>query len=189
MVSRSLVLAYHGCDVSVARKVASGKGQLRLSVNDYDWLGSGLYFWEDSYARAWQWALKEAKSKSGKVRRPAVLGAVIDLGNCLNLIDTEHLALIRTAHKEYLHFCRVSGVPPAQNKGSDLKARYLDRAVLEALHQLRLQQEQPKFDTVRAFFVEGKPLYEGAGLRDLDHIQICVRERKNIIGYFLPRRG
>ena len=140
MVSRSLVLAYHGCDVSVARKVASGEERLRLSVNEYD-------------------------------------------------IDAEHLALIRTAHKEYLHFCRVSNVPPAKNRGSDLQARYLDRAVFETLHQLRVQRNQPSFDTVRAFFVEGEPLYKGAGLRDLDHIQICVREPRKIIGYFLPRRG
>jgi len=40
---------------------------------------------------------------------------------------------------------------------------------------------------VRAFFVEGEPLYENAGLRTLDHVQICVRDPRKIIGYFLPR--
>jgi len=187
MVSRSLVLAYHGCDLSVALKVVSGKDQLRYSENDYDWLGSGLYFWEDSQARAWQWAQNEAKTGSGKVKKPAVLGAVIDLGNCLNLIDAEHLALIRAAYKEYLNICQIVGNPPAQNKGTDLRARYLDRAVFETLHLLRRNRKQLAFDTVRAFFVEGKPLYTDAGLRELDHIQICVRDPKKIVGYFLPR--
>jgi hypothetical protein len=40
---------------------------------------------------------------------------------------------------------------------------------------------------VRAFFVEGQELYATAGLRSLDHIQICVRNPRSIIGYFLPR--
>jgi hypothetical protein len=187
MVSRSLVLAYHGCDLSVARRVASGKDQLRYSKNDYDWLGSGLYFWEDSQARALQWAQHEAARGSGKVKKPAVLGAVIDLGNCLNLIDVEDLALVTAAHEEYQKICQEFAVLPAQNKGSDLRARYLDKAVFETLHKLREQTQKQPFETVRAFFVEGKPLYAGAGLRDLDHIQICVRDPKKIVGYFLPR--
>lgn len=46
---------------------------------------------------------------------------------------------------------------------------------------------QRTFQTVRAFFVEGEPLYPQAGLRGLDHVQICVRDPQQIIGYFLPR--
>jgi len=189
MVSRSLVLAYHGCDESVARKVAAGDEDLQSSHNEYDWLGGGLYFWEDSHARALQWAKREMESRSRKVTKPAVLGAVVDLGNCLNLIDAKHLELVRTAHREYLNICQISGLTPAQNKGSDLRARYLDKAVFETLHQLRKETEQEAFDTVRAFFVEGAPLYDGAGLRDLDHIQICVRNPRKIVGYFLPRQA
>jgi hypothetical protein len=36
-------------------------------------------------------------------------------------------------------------------------------------------------------FVEGDVLYEGAGLRHQDHIQLCVRDTSCIVGYFLPR--
>ncbi|MBE2180318.1 MAG: hypothetical protein IAE97_07590 [Chthoniobacterales bacterium] len=118
---------------------------------------------------------------------PALLGAIIDLGNCLNLIDSDHLRLVKAAHAAYLELCETSESPPAQNKGHDLRQRYLDRAVFETLHRLRGREEKPAFDTVRAFFVEGQPLYENAGLRDLDHIQICVRNPRSIVGYFLPR--
>lgn len=187
MVSRSLIIGYHGCDKAVALKVVGGQEQQIRSVNDYDWLGSGLYFWEDSQARALQWAHEESKKPNGKIKSPGVLGAVIDLGNCLNLVDSEHLQLVKAAHNAYINLCAVSGLKPAENKGRDLKARFLDKAVFETLHKLRSDQGEAPFDSVRAFFVEGEPLYANAGLRTLDHVQICVRAPKSIIGYFLPR--
>ena len=56
-----------------------------------------------------------------------------------------------------------------------------------SLHQLRREEGKPGFDTVRGFFTEGSELYPGAGFRELDHIQICVRSLKQIMGYFWPR--
>lgn len=45
----NLVIGFHGCDRSVVENV--------ISTNDYDWLGSGIYFWENNEERAWQWAV------------------------------------------------------------------------------------------------------------------------------------
>lgn len=67
---------------------------------------------------------------NGKVKTPAVLGAIIDLGNCLNLIDSEHLDLVKAAHKAYLELCKISGLEPAQNKGKDLRAATLTKRFL-----------------------------------------------------------
>ncbi|MDB6055607.1 MAG: hypothetical protein JWN25_3130 [Verrucomicrobiales bacterium] len=187
MVSRSLVLGYHGCDESTAFKVVNGHEDLIPSKNEYDWLGSGLYFWEDSSSRALKWAQDESRKPNGKLKTPAVLGAIIDLGNCLNLIDADHLDFVKAAHQAYLDFCRISELQPAQNKGKDLRARFLDKAVFETLHKLRQDEGETAFETVRAFFVEGEPLYEKSGLHSLDHVQICVRNSNNIVGYFLPR--
>jgi hypothetical protein len=184
MVSKSLILGYHGCDLSTAEWVVSGKEDLRKSTNAYDWLGNGTYFWEDSPDRALRWA---KENQSGKINKPAVLGAVIDLGNCLNLIDTEHLALVRAAHDAYMNLCKKSGLTPAVNAGDSMKARYLDQAVFETLHKLRDGDKEMPFDTVRAFFVEGDSLYPNSGLRAMDHIQVCVRNPGSIVGYFLPR--
>ena len=74
----NLVLGFHGCDVSTYERVIVGGEPIMPSTNDYDWLGSGVYFWEQNYERALQWA-----QESRGVERPAVIGAVIDLGNCL----------------------------------------------------------------------------------------------------------
>lgn len=44
-LSASFILGYHGCDEAVAEKVLAGE-DFKPSDNDYDWLGSGIYFWE-----------------------------------------------------------------------------------------------------------------------------------------------
>ena len=187
MVSRSLVLGYHGCDALVAQGLIDGSKQPNFSENKNDWLGKGFYFWEDSPSRARIWALEQRKRFPEKVINPSVVGAVIDLGNCLNLIDAEHLELVSAAHRIYLDICAVSGATVAENKGDKLYSRKLDYAVFETLHQNRRDQGEPSFDTVRAFFVEGREIYPAAGLRILDHVQICIRNPDNILGFFRPR--
>lgn len=187
MVSHSLVVGYHGCDVRVARKVIALKDSLHPSQNPWDWLGHGYYFWEDSPARAKSWAVAESKRRGSKIKHPAVLGAVIDLGNCLNLADAAALKQVGAAHDEYERLCQAGGIERATNRGPDLRARFLDCAVMESLHQLRHEEGKPAFDTVRGFFIEGRELYAGAGFRELDHIQICVRSLDQIIGFFWPR--
>lgn len=129
----------------------------------------------------------QTRRRDGKVITPAVIGALIDLGNFLNLIDMEALGLVKAAHDAYLEICRVSATQPARNRGPDLKARHLDCAVMETLHRLREQKNLPAFDAVRGFFIEGSPLYTDSGFREMDHIQICVRAPKHIVGYFWPR--
>jgi hypothetical protein len=187
MVSNPLVIGYHGCDVRVARKVISLEERLKPSQNAWDWLGHGVYFWEDSRSRAYRWALAESQRQGSKIKSPAVLGAIIFLGHCLNLTDAVALAQVKTAHEAYAGFCRSAHVQTAQNSGPDLRARYLDCAVMETLHQLRLEEVKQPYDTIRGFFMEGKELYDKAGFRELDHIQICVRSPNQIIGYFWPQ--
>jgi hypothetical protein len=118
-----------------------------------------------------------------------VLGAVIAPGRCLDLIEAEAGDLIKTAYAWYHHLCLASGKPEARNTGRDFRARYLDCAVFETLHRLREEEGASPFDTVRGFFVEGSELYPGAGIRDRDHIQICVRNPGQILGFFLLRRS
>ena len=187
MVSHSLAIGYHGCDAGLARQIVSGNRNLKPSQNAWDWLGHGIYFWEGSHARALRWAETESRRTESKIKNPAVLGAVIDLGNCLNLTELEALELVKGAHLAYKQLCAVSGVAMPQNRGPELRARYLDCAVIETLHQLRQEEGKQPLATVRGFFVEGRELYPAAGFRELDHIQICVRSPGQIIGYFLPR--
>lgn len=78
----NLVLGFHGCSRETYEKVLYYHEELSSSTNDYDWLGNGIYFWENSYDRALEWAQTHKAEEE-----PSVVGAVIDLGFCLNLSD------------------------------------------------------------------------------------------------------
>ncbi|WP_309387689.1 hypothetical protein [Cerasicoccus frondis] len=157
------------------------------SKNDYDWLGHGYYFWEDDPKRALQWAKESARSTKGKIKKAAVLGAVIRLGHCLNLADGACLAEVKIAHDVLARFSKEFGMSMPQNKGKDLERRYLDCYVFEWLHQFREDKDLAAYDTVRGFFSEGDALYPGSEIHLRDHIQICVRNLDCIVGFFRPR--
>lgn len=183
MLSNRLVFGYHGCDASLAERLVTGRADLMTSATEVEWLGSGSYFWEDSPDRARKWAEEKAKKGTLNIKKPAVVGAIIDLGNCLNLVDSESLSLV----KEAFQILQASTESLPRNKGQDGKMRALDCAVIETLHQFREDTGKTPFDTVRSFFLEGHELYPDAGFRELDHVQICVRKAHSIKGYFLPR--
>ncbi len=185
MLPPQIIFGYHGCDESVARMLFDG-GHLRPSTNPWDWLGHGIYFWERSEARAMQWAKETAKIPGSKIKKPTVIGAIITLGHCLDLADPESAAHVTRAYEVYLQWCSLAGIKPTSNKGPESKARFLDCAVMNHLHELRTAAGESTFDTVRGFFNEGHPVYPTAGLRSLDHVQVCVRNPKCILGFFKP---
>lgn len=127
-----------------------------------------------------------------KISRAFVLGAIIDLGLCLDLTNAACLDEIRAAHHDMRQFWQDAGLALPQNKPGfkgdvDLVKRNLDCATVNFLHQLRAKKGLPAYDTVRCPFTEGRPLYEGAKIMDRTHIQICVRNpRVSIRGYFRP---
>jgi hypothetical protein len=186
-----LVIGFHACDQAVGEQVLAGKAHLKPSGNAYDWLGSGRYFWEGDLARAVEFGEMRAKRmRPPGIRWPFVLGAIIDLGHCLNLLESENLRLLRDGYDRLSRFFATAGTKMPQNKplhGSrDLLLRYLDCAVIEAVHRLREEEKQPPYDSIRGVFWEGEELYPQAGFRSHNHIQICVRNPNCIKGYFRP---
>lgn len=185
-----LVFGFHGCDEEVARQVINGDDELRPSNNDYDWLGNGIYFWEQNYDRAYEWAIN--LKRLGKIQTPSVIGAVIDLGTCLNMLDGKYISLLT---EEYLlleseyHLVNMD-LPVNKGRTKDKLLRNLDCAVIEHLHAT-LAEDSPihksPFDSARGLFTEGDEIYPGAGFRTKNHIQICVRNPNCIKAYFWPR--
>ena len=188
----SFLLGFHGCDRTVADRVISGRGQLRPSRNDYDWLGTGIYFWEGDATRAEEWA--SGLKRRGLIQRPAVVGAIIDPGLCLNLLDRAYLKVTRNAYEDLVDLSVTVGQPLPRNTDlpgrTGLLLRRLDCAVINYCREERVKRSDlPPFDTVRAAFVEGEPLYPDAGFNDRNHIQLCVVNPRCIQGYFRPRVG
>lgn len=185
------VLGFHGCDASVGEAVLSGEEWLKPSENRYDWLGSGIYFWEGNPGRAWQFAEDAAGPQrqitKGTVKNPFVVGAVIDLGYCCSLLDSAALAEVKEMHRTLMDVSRLTGIPlPANKLGPDKLVRELDCAVIEYMHYLRRRRGAALYDTVRSPFWEGGELYPGAGFAQKAHIQIAVRNPSCIRGYFRP---
>lgn len=187
----SFVLGFHGCDKSLAESIFAGKKHLQKSTNKYDWLGNGIYFWENNPQRALEYA-KELKDNpqrcSEKIITPAIIGAIIDLGHCLNLLDSKSIKMVKEANSLYEYSCCEAGYPIAENKpakkSKDLLLRFRDCAVLEFLHATREKNEHQPFSSVRGMFAEGTPLYENAGFHEKSHIQLCIRNPNCIKGYF-----
>lgn len=92
-----LILAFHGCDESVIKEVVCQNRPFKFKTNKWDWLGHGAYFWDSSPSRALEFATTLSKKKDSSIKVPAVLGAVIDLGHCLDLIDYQNLSGLKKA--------------------------------------------------------------------------------------------
>jgi len=157
----SFILGFHGCDKELAEAIFAGKKHLQKSTNEYDWLGNGIYFWENNPQRALEYA-KELKDHpqrcSETIKTPAIVGAIIDLGYCLNLLDSKSLQMVKEANSLYMDSCRETGYAIAENKpakkSNDLLLRYRDCAVLEFLHATR---EQKRW--IPAFFKCSRHVY------------------------------
>ncbi len=190
-----LVLGFHGCDEAIAQRVISNDAYLRESQNIHDWLGHGVYFWENSPERALEFAtfLRDNPSRSqNPIIKPAVIGAVIDLGFCFDLLDYGSLQILKTSYHVFKSIWENTGRSIPQNlmvgNSNDLLLRNLDCAVFETLHKFRIDNNEQPYDSVRGVFWEGSELYPNAGFREKDHIQLCIRNPNCIKGFFNPRK-
>ncbi|HEY1561661.1 MAG TPA: hypothetical protein VGF71_12340 [Caulobacteraceae bacterium] len=187
----SFILGYHGCERETAQAVVRREKPLRPGTGKYHWLGTGIYFWEDDPLRAIEWA----KGRPGKraLKDPWVVGAVIDLGNCLDLRVRENVELVRQAHQLLGAEAQEANMELPVNqeapndKSPDKVMRWLDHLVIERLHRMLEENNEPQFDTVRALFHEGMKLYKESGFLEKTHTEIAVRSERHIIGYFLPK--
>lgn len=198
-----LVLGFHGCEREAAEAIIGGEA-FRQSDKPYDWLGPGAYFWEGDDQRALEWARDRPRARAFK--SPAVVGAVIDLGNCLDLTTRSGLDLIAYYHGLFKEAQQAAGLDMPVNEDlagdrfGDRLLRYLDRAVIAFLHAsieaqitsdeaVGVRPSVERFDTVRGLFPEGAPAYEGAGFMKKTHTQIAVRNPACILGAFWPREN
>lgn len=186
----NLIIGFHGTTRDRAEKVFNGSAGYHASTNDYDWLGSGMYFWENNYKRAEKWAAAAAKRK-GEGAEPAVIGAILDLGYCLDLTDSEYLEELKVGYNALKESFEKDGkeMPTnvAMGAANDLLLRRLDCAVINSLHELHKVAKMPSYDSVRGVFWEGEDLYKGAGFKAKNHIQIAIINPNCIKGFFRPR--
>ena len=179
-------MGFHSCDKETGIKVLNGQDQLKPSTNPWDWLGDGIYFWEQNPERALEYAIESSKKlqfNKKPIKTPFVIGAIIELGNCLNLVEPESLLILKKAYEDIAEIYTQAGKPLPVNKNNNRK---LDAAVFKHLHKSRENNPNLKYDTIRCAFVEGEPIYPTANFSSRLHIQICVLNPELIWGYYLP---
>jgi hypothetical protein len=175
MPEDATIVGYHATSASAAATILA-TGRIEPSTNAWDWLGHGIYFWENAPGRAWQWAVEKHPEE------PAVVIASIRLGACLDLTDNRFTSAVQVAyHRLRTAFAEAKQTLPS-NRG---KARYLDCLVINYVCSEILKN----IETVRATFPEGEPLYTGSAFHHQSHIQVCVRTPANIVKMALHDRG
>jgi len=109
----------------------------------------------------------EGEKLRGRVKAPATVGALIQLANCFDLMDTKFTEELPIAFSMLKKLHDETGQPLPENKGKtpDQKLRRLDCAVLNLyLEALERDPDDPiRYDTVRCGFVEGPPRSKEAG--------------------------
>lgn len=181
------VSGFHSCDREIGIKVLNGQDELKMSDNKWDWLAQGIYFWEQNPKRALEYAKENALGEQYnkiKIKTPFVLGATIELGNCLNLVEPQSLLIVQAAYKGLERLYEETGRKMPVNKGNN---RALDCAVIKFVHQSRINENKIPYDTIRCAFSEGEELYKGSNFSSRLHIQVCVLNPDLIKGYYLPR--
>ena len=178
----NLIIGFHGCDKKSYENVILKKQPLKRSNNKYDWLGNGIYFWENSYERACEWASTK--------ENPSVIGAIIDLGNCLNLTDYYSSGILKNGYNLLKKKCEKAGVPIPTNRklhnSTTVLLRDLDCAVIEEIHLFNKENNIPMYDSVRGVFTEGDVAFPGSCFLEKTHIQLCIVNPNCIKGYFNP---
>lgn len=182
----NLILGFHGCNYETFNNVLYKHESLKQSENSYDWLGHGIYFWEQNFTRAQDWAKKRYGENNSYV-----IGAVIDLGYCLNLTDSFASPLLKIGYELLKFRCETAGISIPRNRPSekttDILLRDLDCSVIQQVRDYLKESKQLEFDSVRGVFIEGAEPYPGSEFREKTHVQICIRNPNCIKGYFYPQ--
>jgi hypothetical protein len=194
-----LLVAYHGCDITVRDGFVTGALIPEPSENKYDWLGPGIYFFEGDETRARHFAANAHAHPTKRytnrpIATPAVVGVVLCVNNTLDVTTRAGLTEFSDAYKATIFGWESENIAlgkrpkngPARNAAGDVLQRELDCAVFKVLHKDREDQRLPPYQMVRGAFRQGEALAPDSGLHKDSHVQIALREASCIVGWFLP---
>jgi len=108
------IIGFHGCDLDVRTKLVNNPDNVEISKKSFEWLGHGMYFWENNYVRAQEWA--NNKYQQGHIKRPSVLGAIIQLDYCCDFLDSKFIQLFKAYYEIMEHNYASAGQELPKNK-------------------------------------------------------------------------
>lgn len=183
------VRGYHGTSLDIAQQIAANRLPFKPSVNNDDWLGGGIYFFQDGLSRARTWAVNRYRDGA---EIPAVLAVDIDLTHCIDLFDSSACFALSRAYQAFeIHaanlladpvqagLCVENGdvfttacreVDPRKRKPIQ---NFRDRAMVDWYVDRLLKNGQP-VNSVRGMFLSGKAVFPESHLFNWAHAQIAV---------------
>ena len=171
-------IGYHGTTEEAADKLV--RENFQLSENSWEWLGHGVYFWQDAPKRAREWArswLSLRKKYDGPV---AVVAAEIDLTDFVDMLDLEGVQRMREVVESFAQ----------QDDGStrvnEPPKNYLDCAIFNVATKM-LSSEGLQVAGYRACCVEGTRLVENSPIYDRSHVQLAVLDQSTILRKWLVK--
>jgi hypothetical protein len=174
------IIGYHGTSEEAADRLVAGEA-FRPSDHDDEWFGEGIYFWEYAPQQAWWWA-----KRFKRYQQPAVIGAAIRLGNCLDLLDPANIRGVKEFREQLIAELTALGAEIPQNFRQH---RNQDCAVFDFIYRQAMRLKRP-LDTARGVYVptgSRKRAWPGSWIHDEAHIQICVRNPKKILAVWHVR--
>ena len=160
---------FHGTTRRAAEAIL--RDGFKQSRNPFDWLGDGVYFFQESRTRAQMWAEEHAKGGEW-----AVIEADIDLDSCMDLLERPWSELLAEAHDAVVAQHRRAGLRLPKQEGL---AHGMDRLVINYAVGV-LEDRGFHVASVRAAFQEGSPAFPGSALFSLSHVQIAVSDASAI---------
>lgn len=109
------------------------------------------------------------------------------LGECFDLCDPENVDVLKHFHGDLTRGLRGEGVPLPRNYRQHRK---LDCAVFNYLYSVAEQQGR-FIDSARGVFVpvnKARRVWRGSWIYEETHIQICIRNPRNIIAVWHVRQ-
>jgi len=175
-----IVVGYHGTRQETAKKIVNLESRFQPSRNNDDWLGNGIYFWEHAPQQAWKWARKRYATST----KIAVLGSMIRLGTCFDLLDPENGTALKILHDLMKREIKKAGESVPQNANA---RKYLDCKTLEYAYAAFESGGKP-VQSCRGVYVptgsKGR-LWNRSWLSKDAHIQLCIRDSSCILGTWL----
>jgi hypothetical protein len=185
----SIAIGYHTCARELAERIQANQTQLQAGPNQYDWLGSGVYFWVGNYLLARWWL--NVISGGDPAFQGATLKYEIRLENCLDLSDSKYLRRL-SAHEQSIDWASKGArpqneiAPPGHIIEGEYKQRFLDHAVIDDY----CTNVEPDIEMVYGLFRSGKPIYRGAGQYAYNNAQLAIRpsglSRISLVGVDSP---
>lgn len=181
---------YHGTTKELADKILVER-RFKISRNPYDWLGAGVYFYQDAPIKALAWADRFSVKSEKRGTVPVVLEVDLDLGSVFDLFLPESHQILKEAYEltgvrgsgrgqlrpvlrnhKGERFRLFSSVPVSSTEF--LGNNYVDAMTIRRALSLIADAEGSTPKCVRQFFWEGQELYAGSYFFDHSNIQLCI---------------